>query len=60
MTILRARIPKELVEELEQRFPQKCIHPMDSMADAHHYAGEVHLVEFLRKQYEEQQKAELW
>lgn len=60
MTVLRSRVSKELIEELEQRFPPKCIKPMESPAEAHHYAGQVHLIEWLRSQYEEQQKAELW
>ena len=56
MAFINAKIPRELVEELEFRFPQRCILPMEEMSSAHRYAGKVDLVAFIRNSYEDQRR----
>lgn len=52
--MISAEIPKELVEELEQRFPQKCPKPTETTAQIFYYAGQAELVSYMRASYEEQ------
>ena len=56
MAVLNTPIPKALVEELEKRFPQRCIKPFQDMNSALFYSGKVELVSFLRSCYEAQQE----
>lgn len=58
MQILNTPVPKALVEELERRFPQRCLTPFQDVNDALYYGGKVDLVTFLRACYEAQRERE--
>lgn len=55
MKVLKALIPKGLVEELDQRFPERCPRATDSERAIWMYVGTRSLVRFLKEQYEAQQ-----
>jgi hypothetical protein len=55
MKVLKALIPKGLVEELDQRFPERCPRETDSERAIWVYVGIRSLVRFLKEQYEAQQ-----
>lgn len=57
MALLNAHVPLDLIEELEVRFPPRCIQPKDDINQAFFYAGGVSMVEYLRLSYEAQRKA---
>lgn len=59
MPALLARIPLELVEELERRYPLRRPLPGQSLEAIFEQSGQVSVVEFLRKSYEEQQASVL-
>lgn len=39
---------RDLVEALDAEFPPRCIRPVESLADAHRYAGKRELVDYLK------------
>ena len=43
---------KDLLDDLEDLFPPRCIEPQERPDDAHRYAGKVELVADLRRRYE--------
>jgi hypothetical protein len=50
------RIPglsKALIEELEKRFPPRCIRNGETPEEAHRYAGKVELVFYLRNLFDD-------
>ena len=52
---MKARIPKEFIEELEEMFPERCARPGQSMEDVWYDAGFYSCIRRLRFMYEEQQ-----
>ena len=59
MAAIRARIPLDLLEELESRYPVRRPRPGQCLEEIFEYSGQVSVVEFLRRSYEEQQSATL-
>ena len=57
--MILATISKELIEELERRFPQKCPKVNDKIEEIFHYAGQAGIIANLRESYEEQNKTVL-
>ena len=57
--MISATISKELIEELERRFPQKCPKVNDRIEEIFHYAGQAGIVAYLRESYEEQNRTVL-
>ena len=56
MLNIRTYIPKELIDELKERFPHRCPKRGESLEDVLRYAGKVELIEFLeacKKEYKE-------
>lgn len=43
---------EELIEDLEEHYPPRCIEPMETLEDAHRYAGMVELIQNLRARLE--------
>ena len=56
--MLSARIPLDLLQELEKAFPQKCPEPNQKIEEIFHYAGQAGVVRYLRHCYEQQQETE--
>ena len=54
MSTLVSPISKELIEELERRFPPRCPRENEPLESIHRYSGKVQLIEFLRASHEEQ------
>lgn len=42
---------EQLITELEATFPPRCIKPLESLEEAHRYAGRVDLIANLRARY---------
>lgn len=59
MAAIRSRIPLDLLEELEARYPVRRPRPGQSLEEIFEYSGQVSVVEFLRRSYEEQQSSAL-
>lgn len=47
-----------LIEELERQYPQRCIRPDETLAEAHHHAGRAALVLELRQRYDAETRRE--
>ena len=47
MKYLPSKVP-ELVAQLEETYPHRCIEPDQTLAEAHRYAGKVELIGWLR------------
>lgn len=43
---------RDLLDDLEEHYPPRCIEPLESLEDAHRYAGMVELIATLRARYE--------
>jgi hypothetical protein len=49
-------VPKELLEELEKRFPDRCPEPTTSLDEIRIKTGQVSVVKFLRSIFEVQNR----
>lgn len=45
-------LSEDLISDLEEHYPPRCIDPMETLEDAHRYAGMVELIQTLRARLE--------
>ena len=58
MSTLKAAVSKALIKELEDRFPPRKHALTETLPEIMHYAGQLELIEYLRRSHEAQQNPE--
>lgn len=58
MSLLSVPVPKQLLDELEKRFPPKRYTPTETYPEIMHYSGKLDVIAYIKASYEAQQNPE--